>query len=380
MKPIVILGSGLAGYSLLRELKNRNGQEPVVLVTADDGHYYSKPMLSAALAQKKTVASLILSSVAEMAEETGAEILTQTRVLALNPENHGITLDNGSQMTYGKLILALGSNPIRPPLQGEGAQDVLSVNNLGDYGRFLDRVALAKHVAIIGPGLIGCEFANDILQSGRKVTIIGPDLWPISTLMPEIAARGLQQAMETKGATWHLGTFNGPIEKTASGYRTVLKNGAVVEADLVLSAVGIRAEFQLALDSGLKTNRGILTDAYLHTSVPDCFALGDCAEVDGRNLPFVAPLMIGARALAATLTGEPTPVHYPAMPVLIKTSLHPVVTLPAATKDGSWQFEVQSPTGVCGRFMDPAGILQGFILTGDQTSKKSSILKEMAGK
>ncbi|MBF8274189.1 MAG: FAD-dependent pyridine nucleotide-disulfide oxidoreductase [Magnetococcales bacterium] len=377
MKPIIIVGSGLAGYSLLRELKNRQCQVPRVLITAAGGDSYYKPNLSTALAQKKSAADLVLADAAAMGQTLSAEILTHTRVVELDPIHHRLTLDRGGELVYDKLILAVGSAPIRLPLTGDGAEDCLSVNNLEDYALFQEKLTTAHRVAIIGPGLIGSEFANDLLQSGREVVIIGPDPWPISSLIPQAAGQAVQQAMAEKGAVWHLGTFNGAIEKTATGIRTVLQNGAKVEADLIMTAVGVRAETQLASRSGLKTNRGIVTDLFLQTSAPDIYALGDCAEVGGKNLPFVQPLMIGSRALASTLLGQPTEVHYPPMPVAIKTHLHPVITLPAQTKEGHWVFDGQPTTGIVGRFFDSDARLAGFVLTGNRTSEKAEIMKEL---
>ncbi|MBF0110126.1 MAG: FAD-dependent oxidoreductase [Magnetococcales bacterium] len=378
MKPIMIIGSGLAGYGLLRELHNRQCPVPRLLITADGGESYSKPMLSTALGQNRTPADLVMDAASAMAGELHADILTHTRVREIDSDGHRVILDSGEERSYDKLVLAVGSSPIRLPMTGDGAQEVLSINTLDDYIHFRQRLAHAKSVAIIGPGLIGSEFANDLLLSQRKVAIIGPDPWPISTLVPQAAGEAVARALAAQGATWHLGTFNGPIEKTASGYRTVLKNGETVAVDLVVSAVGIRPEIQLAQASGLKTNRGILTDKTLRTSHPDIFAVGDCAEVDGRNLPFVQPLMIGVRALAATLMGHPQEIHYPAMPVLIKTTLHPVVTLPPSSREGSWTFTGTAETGIEGRFFDPNGKLAGFVLTGDRTPEKATLMTALA--
>ncbi|MBF0605218.1 MAG: FAD-dependent oxidoreductase [Nitrospirae bacterium] len=378
MKPIVIIGSGLAGYGLLRELKNRQCPSPLLLITADGGESYYKPNLSSSLAKKKSASDLVMSQATAMAQEMNAEILTHTRVIAVDATQHKLFLNDGQERVYDKLVLAVGSNPIRLPLTGDGAGEVLSVNNLDDYALFQKKLIHAQRIAIIGPGLIGSEFANDILQSGRQVTIIGPDPWPISTLVPQTAGLAVQQAMADKGAVWHLETLNGPIEKTTSGYATTLKNGARVEADVILSAVGIRAETQLASQSGLKTNRGIVTDPFLQTSSPDIFALGDCAEVDGRSLPFVQPLMIGTRALAATLMGQPQKVQYPPMPVQIKTTLHPVVTLPPQTKEGRWIFEGTPTAGISGKFLTNEDKLVGFVLTGDRIAEKTTLMETLA--
>ncbi|MBF0189266.1 MAG: FAD-dependent oxidoreductase [Magnetococcales bacterium] len=377
MNPIVIVGTGLAGYGVARELRKNGYEGALTMVTADDGRFYSKPMLSGALAKGKDADALATADAGKMAADLNAEILTRRHLVAIDSAAKTITVDEES-LSYGTLVLAMGASPIRLPLKGEGAEEVLSVNNLADYARFLERLEGKERVAIIGPGLIGSEFANDLLTTGRQVDLIGPDAWPIASLLPEMAGRAVQKQLEEAGGRWHLETFNGPIERHGSGYQTTLKNGTVVEADLVVSAVGVRAEIALAEKSGLAVNRGIVTDHLLRTSAPDIYAVGDCAEVEGRNLPYVAPLMIGTKALAKTLTGTETPVRYPHMPVVIKTTLHPVVTLPPAPgSDGAWQVE-GGDSGVVGRFLAPDGTLNGWCVTGDRLTEKGVLLKEIS--
>ncbi|MBF0455412.1 MAG: FAD-dependent oxidoreductase [Magnetococcales bacterium] len=376
MRPTVIIGTGLAGYTLAKELRRLQWQGPLVLVTEDEGQFYSKPMLSGALAKKKDVAALTMASAEKMAADLDAQILTQSQVTAIDTQEKQLTI-NGQKQPYDKLVLAIGSFPIRLPLTGSGAEEVVSVNNLTDYGHFLNRLEKAHHVAIIGPGLIGSEFANDLLLSGRQVTMIGPDKWPINTLIPEEIGRAVQKTLAEKGATWHLETFNGPIEKETKGYSTVLKSGVKVEADLILSAVGVRPTVELAKKAGVEVNRGIVTDSFLKTSVDSLYALGDCAEVAGRNLPFIAPLMIQAKALAKTLAGTETEVVYPAMPVVIKTTLYPVVTQPPPMgAQGAWRIDA-TDKGIIGRFYNKEDKLIGFALGGEATDQKAALTKEL---
>ncbi|ABK45760.1 FAD-dependent pyridine nucleotide-disulfide oxidoreductase [Magnetococcus marinus MC-1] len=376
MNRLVIIGTGLAGYGLAKELRKRQDKRPITLISSDDGASYSKPMLSSALAQNKDAAALVMASAEQMMAQLEAEIITHTQVEQLDTAARTLQLSSGQSIVYHTLVLAVGANPIQLPLQGSGAAEVMQVNSLADYARWRTRLQGVERVMVIGPGLIGCEFANDLLKVGKQVSLIGPDPWPISALIPEAAGRAVQQRLAEAGATWHLETFNGAIEKSAQGFVTELKNGQVVEGDLVLSAVGLRPNIALAQAAGLAVNRGIVTDAYLQTSDPHIYALGDCAEVEGRNLPYVQPLMVAGRALAATLSGEATAVVYPLMPVAIKTSLHPVVTLPVGKMEGRWALS-QGEDGVLGRFFDQQERLQGFVLTGSNAALKGQLLKEM---
>ena len=187
----------------------------------------------------------------------------------------------------------------------------------------------------------------------------------------------MQAALEEKGAKFHFGPLVTAVNKTESGVAVSLNNGETIEADIVVSAVGVRPRIDLAQASGIQTSRGIVTNRLLETSSPNVYAMGDCAEVDGHVLVYVAPLMAAARALGRTLAGEPTEVTYPAMPVTIKTPACPVVVAPPAQgAEGEWRIEADG-NNVKAEFRDGDGKLLGFALTGDATREKMALQKEL---
>jgi len=377
MHPIVIVGSGLAGYTLLKEIRKRDAAVPVTLVTADDGAFYSKPNLSNALTAGKTAAALASASAEKMANSQNATVLTHTRVTAIDTQARRIRTDGG-ELAYSKLILALGADPFPHGLSGSGAAGVLAVNDLADYAAFRAALDGRKRVIVLGGGLIGCEFANDLAHAGFAVDVVHLGEWPLERLLPVEAGRRLADSLAALGVTWHFGRSGKSVERTANGYRIELDNGEAIEAEVVLSAIGLRPRTRLAQEAGIASGRGIQVDALLQTSAPDVYALGDCAEVDGVNLPYVQPLMVQARALAATLAGTPTPVVYPAMPVMVKTPAHPVAVLPPKPgAQGGWQVEC-GDSGVCALHVDAAGRLQGFALTGGETGKRTALAGALA--
>jgi rubredoxin-NAD+ reductase len=236
----------------------------------------------------------------------------------------------------------------------------------------------AKKVCIIGGGLIGCEYTNDLLNGGFDVETVDPLDYCLPTLLPEAAGKAVQRALEEKGAKFHFGPLVTEVNSNpAGGVIVTLNNGETIEADLVVSAVGVRPRTALAAKAGLQVNRGIVTDRTLKTSANNVYALGDCAEVAGHVLVYVAPLMAGARALAKTLAGEPTEVSYAAMPVTIKTPACPVVVSPAPRDvEGEWSIE-QDGNNVVAEFRNSAGDLLGFALTGEGTKEKMRLQKEL---
>jgi rubredoxin-NAD+ reductase len=388
LDPVVIVGSGLAGYSLVRELRKHNADTPILLVTADDGTSYSKPMLSTGFGKGKDADGLAQAGSESMAEQFNLQLLSHTRVTALNPQSHQIQLASGSGQvsdshwqSYSKLVLAWGAEVIPLHLAGSGSNAVHSINDLDDYRAFRAALTGAKRVAIMGAGLIGCEFANDLLLGGYQVEVIAPSATVMPTLMPEPAAKALQSELEALGATFHLGTQVDRIEQASDGadcrVTLALANGQQLESDVVISAVGLRPRTELAQQSGLIVNRGIVVNRALETSAPDVYAMGDCAEVDGQLLLYVMPLMTSARALAKTLTGERSEVLYPAMPVMIKTPCCPAaVNPPPLGAEGQWQVE-QDGNHVKALFNNPQGALLGFALTGRFAMEKQVLSRQL---
>lgn len=375
MGGVVIIGSGLAGYTLAKEFRKLSPATPLRILTADDGALYSKPLLSNALAKGKTAETLPTASAAQMAEQLKATIMPHTRVIAVDTVAHTVATE-GVTHSYDRLVLCTGAEPLRAPLEGDGAAAVLSVNNLADYAVFRAALEKAERVAIIGPGLIGCEFANDLVGVGKRVAVIGPDTAPLGRLMPPACGLFLQRALEEAGVEWRLGVTAGRVQRTSRGFAITLSNDAVVEADCVLSAIGLRPGLALAQQAGLRVNRGIVVDRHLQTSASDVYALGDCAEVEGQVLPFVMPIMHAARALAQTLAGVPTAVSYPAMPVVVKTPACPVVVSPPADAAGHWDITPREK-GVRALYRADDGRLLGMALLGDAAAERQQWSKDL---
>jgi rubredoxin-NAD+ reductase len=376
MKPLIIIGTGLAGYTLAREWRKLETNRPLIMISTDAGGFYSKPMLSNALAQGREPSSLVNKTAEQMQQELDARILTHQQVSSIDPVQKTVDCQ-GERYSYEQLVLAVGANPIRLPISGNAADTILSVNSLQDYAVFRERLEQAQAVTILGAGLIGCEFADDLLSSGKTVHIIDPAKWPLGRLLPETSGNALKQALQDSGAQWHLEKTLEFIDANISGYRLTLSDQGTLESDLVLSAVGLKPNLTLATQSETQTNRGIRTNRLLQTSKKDIYALGDCAEVEGLVLPYVMPIMHAARALAKTLSGTPTEVVYPAMPVLVKTPSCPtIVAPPALNAAGDWVVEAKG-INTEAHFKGPDGQLLGFALTGTRTNRKQALTAEL---
>ncbi|MBC7512804.1 MAG: FAD-dependent oxidoreductase [Herminiimonas sp.] len=386
MKPIVIIGAGMAGFTVARELRKLDKEIPLVILTSDAGGFYSKPMLSNAFAQNKHAAQLVTQSAEQMAAQLNATIIASTSVHGVDTAAKSIETD-GAPIDYEKLVLAVGAQPIRLAIDGDGADQVQSVNHVSDYARFRELVALPKHgtsarVTILGAGLIGCEFADDLRGAGHAVALVDPSPLPLAALAAPALSRALQTALTARGIVMHLSTTATRIDRQGENLQVTLASGVTFETDIVLSAVGLRPNLSVARQAGLATGRGILIDASGQTSAADVYAVGDCAEyvvdADGgtRILPYIAPLMTAARAIARTLTGTPTTIDIKDAPVIVKTPSFPIALVPPplqAQAGGTWQDEEIDGRTIC-RFYDAGGIMAGFCVAPQDAAIRSTLM------
>ncbi|ENW30511.1 rubredoxin-NAD(+) reductase [Acinetobacter lwoffii NIPH 478] len=376
MHPIVIIGSGMAGYAVAREFRKLNPEHELLMICADDAVNYAKPTLSNALAGNKAPEQIPLGDAAKMSAQLNMRIEQHTWVKAIHPEDHQLVLEKDGQestQNYSKLVLAIGANPVRLAIAGDASDDIHVVNNLSDYKAFRNNLAARedKRVVILGAGLIGCEFANDLQNTDHQVTVIDLAPQPLGRLLPEHVATAFQKNLEETGIHFVLGTTVEKVSRAGNGdYLVTLANGQSLVADVVLSAVGLQPNISLAKQADVHTSRGVLTTAQLETNQADIYAVGDCAEVNGTLLPYVMPIMQQARALAKTLNGEHTAVHYPAMPVAVKTPAAPLTVLPAPVDvDVTWETE-EFDDGMLAKAFDANGTLRGFVLLGATATKQ----------
>jgi rubredoxin---NAD+ reductase len=376
---VVIIGSGLAAYTLAREFRKLDKQTPLTILSRDHAGFYSKPMLSNALASNKTAVTLVMKPAEKMAAELNATVRANTHVESINTDTKTVRLKGGEVIAYRDLALALGADTLRIAMAGDGTDAVLSVNDLDDYARFADKLEGVKTVAILGAGLIGCEFANDLLHRGIHSTVIDPADRPLSRLLPDEASAFLRQKLEAAGVQFRFNVAVHQVNKTATGFDVELTDNSHIHADLVLSAIGLRPRAELADAAGIAVNRGVKVNRHLATSSAHVYALGDCAEVADHVLPYVMPLMQQARALAATLTGTPTQVVYPCMPVMVKTPACPTVVCPPAPHAvGEWQVTT-TDDGCDARFIATDSSVMGFALLGAATAQKQTLAAQVAG-
>ena len=376
----MIVGSGLGGYTLARELRKLDKQRAVTVVTADGGEMYGKPMLSNVFIQNKTLEGLVMKTAEQAAAELGVTVLTHTRVESINPAEKLLALSGGTvgALFYDSLVLALGADPRPYAVPGSEQVPIATVNDLDGYRRWREGLFPGARVLLIGAGLIGCEFANDLTVGGYPVTVIDPAGWPLGRLLPPVIGEELRNALEGAGIIVHTGRSVAQIIPVAEGGAVaVLDDGTQVSFDRALSAIGLLPRTQLAKQAGVVVDRGIVVDRFLRSSDLDIYALGDCAQTEAGPLPFVLPLMAEARVLAATLAGTDTPLTLPAMPVVVKTACLPLAVCPPPPGAvGDWLVTGDGPNRKA-LFQSPEGVGLGFAVSGSFAAERQALGKIM---
>lgn len=424
--PVIIIGSGMAGYTLARELRKLNPTLPITMVCQDSGSSYAKPTLSNAFAQGKMASAIANADAIKMAETLDMTIFNFYHVSHINVDEQTITIhpvlaaDKLQILGYRDLVLATGANPRTLPNVIIDQKQIFAVNHLDDYAVFqqaLHTLMAARskpvNVAIIGAGLIGCEFANDLITQNLStppgnlnIAVFDKSALPLAQQLPSPAGQMLQDALSKAGVAFYLNTDIKHVNVTADLVNIVYEQdnqSHIFEADLVLVAIGLTANTQLAALANIEVAtaetpstvthlprtaaQGIKVNEFLKTSADHVYAIGDCANVMGSYMPYVMPLMNQAKALAKTLADSnvpPTKVSYPAMPVAIKTPSLPLVVLPVSAQYSDEQIEWQTSPTTDGMVMTahPSGeadTLLGFVLVGKEAGKQRlSLAKQVA--
>ncbi|MFI0473178.1 NAD(P)/FAD-dependent oxidoreductase [Halomonas sp. HMF6819] len=372
---LLIIGTGMAGIGLARELRRLGDSRSITLVSGDSGDEYSKPLLSTGFGKRLTPEKLAKKSAASVADELDATLLSNTHAVAIDSGRRRATLEDGEHVGFEALVLATGAGPRNAfDIPAGLSERFFSVNDLDDYRRF--HAALASgpaRVAVVGAGLVGCEFANDLLAGGHQVTLIAPEATPLPRLLPVPLSQALGRAFEAGGIKLALGRTVSRAAAAAAEHDDIaltLDSGDTQHVDAVLMATGLAPRSALAREAGLDVSEsGIHVDRTLATSHAGIYALGDVACIDGVNAMYVQPLQASIKALAATLTGQPTRVRLGAWPVVVKTPLLPVVAYPPVGPVAQWRIEGEGDT-LTALADDKDGQLVGFALTGGAVKRK----------
>lgn len=302
---LVVIGNGMAGMNTIEQLLKLTDQYIITVIGAEPHPNYNRIMLSYVLEGSKTIEDIIINDRAWY-ESVGIQLITGKRGTKIHTEQKKVELNDGSVAEYDRLIIATGSNPFILPIPGSDLEGVIGFRSIEDCDTMIQAAAEYKKAAVIGGGLLGLEAAKGLVQLGMDVTVVHLPEYLMERQLDVTAAKMLQKELESQGIKFALGKQTSALKGDTRVTGLTFTDGTELEAELVVMSVGIRPNLDIASNSGIEVNRGIIVDDYMKTSAPDVYAVGECTEHRGVCYGLVAPLFEQGAVLAKSLAGVET--------------------------------------------------------------------------
>jgi apoptosis-inducing factor 3 len=271
---VVIVGGGAAGVAAAEMLRRQGYGGPVTMISADSDPPVDRPNLSKDFLAGEAQEDWIPLWPDSFYAEQRIEMLLNRRVTAIDTAQRTVRLDDGSERSYGALLLATGADPVRLPIPGADGPNVLLLRSFADSRAIVERAAQAKQVVVVGASFIGLEVAASLRARGIAVDVVGPESTPLERVLGAEVGGYVRSLHDAKGVVFHLGQTVTRVD----GRTVTLSRGDTLDCDFIVLGVGVRPAIGLADQAGLALDRGITVNEYLETSAPGVFAAGDVAR------------------------------------------------------------------------------------------------------
>jgi nitrite reductase (NADH) large subunit len=279
-KRVVIIGAGIAGVSAAESVRKASPSAPVQLISMEKANPYYRLNLTRYLAGEITDDALPIFPESWF-DDHSIEFSRGREVDTFSLEEKSLRLDNGRDIGFDRLVMAMGSHPFTPPVPGTHLENVVTLKTIEDAQRILDAVEKGIECVIIGGGILGMETAGALAKRGADVTLLESHEYLMPRQLNREASARMRQHVEKIGITLREKARTKEIMGDYRVREVMLENGDTVPAGLVILATGIRPNTYLARKLGLSVNRGIVVNNYLESSAPEVFAAGDVAEHNG---------------------------------------------------------------------------------------------------
>jgi len=299
---VVIVGNGVAGVTAARIIKEKNPETRVSIYTDESHHYYPRPRLYEVLSGEAKPREVYMFS-EEWYEKKGINVQLNKKALSIDTERKELLLEDGSRVNYDKLLLANGGHSFVPPIKGVEKTGVFTLRSIRDALSIKEFTEKTKKVIVIGGGLLGLEIASSLKKLGQQVEVV------------EMFPRLLPRQLDSDGATILKNRIASRVIDIVLGVKTVeilgrrtvsgilLDSGETISGDLVLISAGMRSNTGLALEAGIKVNKGVVVDRHLRTSADDVYAVGDVTEFEGIVYGIIPAALEQASIAAANILG-----------------------------------------------------------------------------
>ena len=363
----IIIGNGAAGMAAAESIRERDTEGEIVIYSSEDRYHYSRPRIIEYLSGSLSDEKLTIRG-KEFYEKKNIRLVKPARIEVIDSVGRTLSLRGGEVESFDRLIIASGASSFRPPVEGSGLDSVFTLRTIDDADRILARCAGRKQAVVLGGGLLGIETAASLTKLGMKTTVVEM----FDRLLPrQLDAEGaavLQSMLEKKGLSFLLGKQAATIRKNGEATTLAFRDGATIEADIVVFSAGIVSNTELARGAGIVCDRGIVVDEHMETNVPGIFAAGDAAQFQGRVYGLWPPAKEQGGFAGRNAAGEVAPYSGSLVSVKLKVSGIELVSLGSieacegvsiVTKRGDDSFK---------RLFLKDGRLVGAILIGDASA------------
>jgi NADPH-dependent 2,4-dienoyl-CoA reductase/sulfur reductase-like enzyme/nitrite reductase/ring-hydroxylating ferredoxin subunit len=273
-KRIVIVGGGAAGFAAAEMLRRRGFGGRIVMVSGDSAAPVDRPNLSKDYLAGNAPEDWVPLRPEEFYAESKIELRLKTHVASIEPDKHEIVIEGGERIPYDKLLLATGAEPVHLSVPGGDLPHVHGLRSLADSRAIIEAAKTARQAVVIGASFIGLEVAASLRARGVAVHVVAPEARPMERILGPQMGDFIRALHEEHGVVFHLGDTVTAIDQGS----VTLKSGGTLEADLVITGIGVRPRLALAERAGLAVDRGVSVNPYLETSAADIYAAGDIAR------------------------------------------------------------------------------------------------------
>ncbi len=366
-----IIGNGVAGINAARTLARSKPKATIDIYAEEPYPYYPRPRLLHLLAGEIQQEELYLYP-KEWYEKRGIAVHLASKVMRIDPQRQQLALADGRQATYERLLLAMGSSPIRPPIKGLDRAEAFTLRSLDDALALSERARETQRAAVIGGGLLGLEAARALRELGLQVTVVEllPRLLPKQ--LDEEGSPILEKWIGALGIEVLLGSAVQEISRKGSAHHLTLKDGGSLEADLLLICAGATPNVQVAEEAGIEVQRGIVVDEYMRTSLPNIYAAGDVAQFEGRVYGIIPVALEQSRVASLNMSGQESVRYQGTLPATtLKVTRVDLTSIGVIEPRGEGYQELRKADekkGVYKKLVLKEGRVVGAILLGDKKS------------
>jgi len=372
MKKYIIIGNGTAGASALVQIRKRDKESSIVVLSRENYPYYYRPRLPEYIAGEATLDSFTMHTLAQY-KGWNVDLRLGESVTAIDPAKKTVSTNKSANFQYDELLLATGSNSFLPPVAGNDKGGIFTLRTVADANAIMESSIKNKSAILVGGGLLGLEAGKALISLGLKVEVVEF----MDRLLPRQLDRDssnlLKKQLEGMGFSFHLAAKVQEISGNDSATGLVLDDGNFMEGGIILFSAGVRPNLELARLAGLDIDKAIKVDEYLRTSMPGIWAAGDAAEFNGQPCGLWTIAMAQGNAVGASMAGDMTSYVPKAPSTTLKVAGIELISAGDIDADNTRSSKCFVSGGMYRKIVLDGDVIKGIIFLGSNTGANKCI-------